>query len=40
MDREAWPTTVHGEARDGHNLAINPPSYQEKKIIQKDAFAF
>ena len=25
MDREAWQTTVHGVARDGHDLAIKLP---------------
>ena len=26
MDRGAWQATVHGVARDGHNLATNPPN--------------
>ena len=40
MDRGAWGTTVHGIARDGHDLATKPPSqcyYANNSLIKNSA---
>ena len=31
MDRGAWPATVHGVTRVGHDLATKPPNYNHSK---------
>ena len=38
MDREAWPATVHGVARVGHDLVTKPPVNRKIEIKKNSGF--